>query len=122
MKRLFVEKKPAFRSEAEHLLRDLQDSLRLPGLKSLRILQRYDVEGASEAAIRQAIPTVFAEPPVDDEPDDVLGEELAAVPPVPLFAAPPAESEDEFEDVLLASEPLDAFESDSARFLYESLR
>ena len=66
MHRLFVEKKPAFRSEAEHLLRDLQDSLRLPGLKSLRILQRYDVEGASEAAIRQAIPTVFAEPPVDD--------------------------------------------------------
>ena len=43
MHRLFVEKKPAFRSEAEHLLRDLQDSLSLPGLKSLRILQRYDV-------------------------------------------------------------------------------
>lgn len=66
MKRLFVEKKPGFRSEADHLLRDLQDSLRLPGLSTLRILQRYDVEGASEAAIRQAIPTVFAEPPVDD--------------------------------------------------------
>ena len=66
MHRLFVEKKPAFRSEAEHLLRDLQDSLRLPGLKSLRILQRYDVEGATESATRQAIPTVFAEPPVDD--------------------------------------------------------
>ena len=66
MKRLFVEKKPDFRSEADHLLRDLRDSLRLPGLKSLRILQRYDVEGATEAAIRQAIPTVFAEPPVDD--------------------------------------------------------
>ena len=66
MKRLFVEKKPDFRSEADHLLHDLQASLRLPGLQSLRILQRYDVEGASEAAIRQAIPTVFAEPPVDD--------------------------------------------------------
>ncbi|NBR43453.1 MAG: hypothetical protein EBU04_11560, partial [Verrucomicrobia bacterium] len=66
MKRLFVEKKSDFRSEADHLLHDLRDSLRLPGLKSLRILQRYDVEGASEAALRQAIPTVFAEPPVDD--------------------------------------------------------
>ena len=66
MKRLFVEKKPAFRSEAEGLLRDLRDSLRLTGLQGLRILQRYDVEGASEEAIRQAIPTVFAEPPVDD--------------------------------------------------------
>jgi phosphoribosylformylglycinamidine synthase len=66
MKRLFVEKKPAFRSEAEGLLRDLRDSLRLTCLQGLRILQRYDVEGASEEAIRQAIPTVFAEPPVDD--------------------------------------------------------
>ncbi|MFM2132550.1 MAG: hypothetical protein RL646_1753, partial [Verrucomicrobiota bacterium] len=66
MRRIFVEKKPAFRSEAEHLLQDLKDSLRLPGLKGLRILQRYDVEGASDDAVRQAIPTVFAEPPVDD--------------------------------------------------------
>lgn len=66
MNRLFVEKKPGFRSEAEHLRADLQVSLGISGLTGLRLLQRYDVEGATEAAIRQAIPTVFAEPPVDD--------------------------------------------------------
>ena len=66
MKRLFVEKKPDFRSEADGLLRDLRDSLRLPQIKGLRILQRYDVEGLSTEAIQLATPTVFAEPPVDD--------------------------------------------------------
>lgn len=66
MKRLYVEKKPPFRSEAESLLRDLRDSLGLPSLQGIRIIQRYDIEGASESSISQAIPTVFAEPPVDD--------------------------------------------------------
>jgi phosphoribosylformylglycinamidine synthase len=66
MYRLFVEKKPAFRSEAESLLLDLKDSLRLTELESVRILQRYDIEGASQESILKAIPTVFAEPPVDD--------------------------------------------------------
>ena len=66
MNRLYVEKKPAFRSEADALLHDLHDSLRLKNLESIRILQRYDIEGASEASIQKAIPTVFAEPPVDD--------------------------------------------------------
>jgi phosphoribosylformylglycinamidine synthase len=66
MNRLYVEKKPAFRSEADALLYDVKDSLRLQNLESIRILQRYDIEGASEASIQKAIPTVFAEPPVDD--------------------------------------------------------
>lgn len=66
MWRLFVEKKPAFRSEAEGLLRDLREQLGLPGLASLRILQRYDIDGLPAAALEAAIPTVLAEPPVDD--------------------------------------------------------
>jgi len=66
MHRLYVEKKPAFRSEAESLLQDLRDSLRLSHLESVRILQRYDIEGVSSDSIHKAIPTVFAEPPVDD--------------------------------------------------------
>ncbi len=66
MWRLFVEKKPAFRSEGEGLLRDLREQLGLPGLRSVRVLQRYDVEGLSEGALLAALPTVFAEPPVDD--------------------------------------------------------
>jgi phosphoribosylformylglycinamidine synthase len=58
MKRLFVEKKPAFRSEAVALTRDLRDSLRLPTLQSVRILQRYDIEGAADAIVITAEPTV----------------------------------------------------------------
>ncbi len=66
MWRLFVEKKSNFRSEAESLLGDLREQLRLTTLTDLRILQRYDIEGVSEDALMAAISTVFAEPPVDD--------------------------------------------------------
>ena len=66
MWRLFVEKKSNFRSEAESLLGDLREQLRLTALTDLRILQRYDIEGVSEDALTAAISTVFAEPPVDD--------------------------------------------------------
>lgn len=66
MWRLFVEKKPAFRSEAEALLRDLREQLALSNLKSLRILQRYDVEGLTAETFTSALTTVFAEPSVDE--------------------------------------------------------
>ena len=45
MDRLFVEKKPEFNSAAGSLLNDLRTSLQLDGLESLRIVQRYDLEG-----------------------------------------------------------------------------
>ena len=66
MWRLFVEKKSTFRSEAESLLGDLREQLRLTTLTNLRILQRYDIEGVSEDGLMAAVTTVFAEPPVDD--------------------------------------------------------
>ena len=66
MKRLFVEKKPGFRTAAASVLQDLQESLRLPGLTGLRLLQRYDIEGMDDAALAQARDVIFSEPPVDD--------------------------------------------------------
>ena len=45
MNRIFVEKKPGHTAEARHLLHDLHESLVLPGLKDVRVVQRYDVEG-----------------------------------------------------------------------------
>ncbi|MDR1816777.1 MAG: hypothetical protein LBR07_01025 [Puniceicoccales bacterium] len=70
MKRLFVEKKPAFRAEADALLRDLRETLGVPELAGLRVVQRYDIEGMSGDALALARNIVFAEPPVDDIHED----------------------------------------------------
>ena len=66
IKRLFVEKKKGFDIEARALCRDLKENLGLGGLKSVRIINRYDVEGMSDADIELTRDTVFAEPQVDN--------------------------------------------------------
>ena len=66
IKRLFVEKKKGFEIEAGALCRDLKENLGLGGLKSVRIINRYDVEGMSDADIELTRDTVFAEPQVDN--------------------------------------------------------
>lgn len=63
--RLFVEKKPEFNTPARDLLRDLQESIALPGLTGLRVIQRYDVTGVSEEVFETAARTVLSEPIVD---------------------------------------------------------
>jgi phosphoribosylformylglycinamidine synthase len=65
MNRLFVEKKPEHRAEARHLLHDLRESLSLPGLNGLRIIQRYDVDGLSDEEFAQASRQILSEPQVD---------------------------------------------------------
>lgn len=66
IKRLFVEKKKGFDIEAGALCRDLKENLGLGGLKSVRVINRYDVEGMSDADIELTRDTVFAEPQVDN--------------------------------------------------------
>ena len=63
--RIYVEKKPGFDGEAQGLFHELTELLGIRGLKSLRLLNRYDVEGIDRALFEKAIPTVFSEPPVD---------------------------------------------------------
>ncbi len=65
MDRIFVEKKPEFNSEAGPLLHDLQVSLQLEGLQSLRIIQRYDLEGLSAQQFEDACRLILSEPQVD---------------------------------------------------------
>jgi phosphoribosylformylglycinamidine synthase len=65
VRRLFVEKKPGFDIEARSLRYDLEHNLRIEGLKNVRIVNRYDIEGLSGAEYELARYTVFAEPPVD---------------------------------------------------------
>ncbi|HEX5790588.1 MAG TPA: phosphoribosylformylglycinamidine synthase, partial [Luteolibacter sp.] len=65
MNRIFVEKKPGHDAEASHLLHDLHESLGLPGLKAVRVIQRYDIEGLSAAEFEQAVGSILSEPQVD---------------------------------------------------------
>ncbi len=65
MNRIFVEKKPEFNGEARHLLHDLRESLGLPGLEAVRIVQRYDIDGLSDAEFAQAVRQILSEPQVD---------------------------------------------------------
>lgn len=66
MNRIFVEKKAAHNAEARHLLHDLLESLDLPGLKNVRVVQRYDIEGLSDAEFDEAATHILSEPQVDD--------------------------------------------------------
>ena len=64
--RIFVEKKPAQANEARTLLGELQTLLGLSGITGLRLFNRYDVEGVSEALFRRCVTNVFSAPPGDD--------------------------------------------------------
>ncbi|BCX50163.1 phosphoribosylformyl glycinamidine synthase [Haloferula helveola] len=65
MHRIFVEKRPAFANAARHLLRELRESLELPALDGLRIVQRYDLDGLTDSEFDLAVRNVLAEPQVD---------------------------------------------------------
>ena len=64
--RIYVEKKPGFDVEAQQLLHELRGTLGIDGLKGIRLINRYDVEGASDELFQQCVPTVFSEPQSDD--------------------------------------------------------
>ncbi len=65
MHRILVEKLPAFAAEAGHLLRDLRESLALSSLESVRLVQRYDIDGLTDAEFDDAVHQVLSEPQVD---------------------------------------------------------
>ena len=65
VRRIYVEKKPGLRQEAQSLLRELRTVVGVSALEDLRLLNRYDVEGLDEAAFLRAVGTVFSEPQVD---------------------------------------------------------
>jgi len=81
IKRLYVEKREGLAHEARALLTELQTGLGQTQLTGLRVINRYDVEGLSEAEFEQAIHTVFSEPPVD-----TVSEELQASEEETVFA------------------------------------
>ena len=65
VRRVYVEKKPAFAVQAKDLRHELRKYLGVSGLTGVRVLIRYDVENISDGVFEKACKTVFAEPPVD---------------------------------------------------------
>ena len=65
VRRIFVEKKPEFAVKAGELKEGLEKYLGISHVKGVRVLVRYDVENLSEETYRQALGTIFSEPPVD---------------------------------------------------------
>lgn len=66
IKRLFVEKKKGFDIEACAMKQDLIENLGLSGLTAVRVINRYDIDGITDAELELALPCVYAEPQVDN--------------------------------------------------------
>lgn len=66
IKRLFVEKKKGFDIEAREKKQDLIENLGLTCLTNVRVINRYDIDGLSDAELEAVLPCVFAEPQVDN--------------------------------------------------------
>ncbi|MGL5435572.1 MAG: phosphoribosylformylglycinamidine synthase, partial [Lachnospiraceae bacterium] len=65
VKRIYVEKKPEFAVKAKELREEISSYLNLNTVTGVRVLIRYDIENVSEETYKQALVTIFSEPPVD---------------------------------------------------------
>ncbi len=70
--RIFVEKIPGFDVEAQSLCSELKENLSLKNLQSLRIVNRYDVEGIDKETYESSRFNVFGEAAVDMVTDETL--------------------------------------------------
>ena len=70
-KRIFVEKKADFQVKSESLVRELQHNLGLSSLKSIRIVQVYDVFDLAEGLFAPAEKHIFSEQVTDHVLDEV---------------------------------------------------
>jgi phosphoribosylformylglycinamidine synthase len=82
LKRIFVEKKKNFNVEAQSLYQDLKTNLGIEELESVRIANRYDIEGLSDGEFARARDLIFHDPPVDH----IYEEHLPVEPGEKIFA------------------------------------
>lgn len=66
VRRVYVEKKPAFAVQAKELKSEITGYLGITGVEDVRVLIRYDMEHISDETYEKAVRTVFSEPPVDE--------------------------------------------------------
>ncbi|QOX64543.1 phosphoribosylformylglycinamidine synthase [Anoxybacterium hadale] len=78
VRRIYVEKQRGFDIEAQGLYEDLKENLNLEGLESVRVINRYDMEGMDEASYQAAKYTVFAEPAIDCAFDEAISIEAGS--------------------------------------------
>ena len=64
--RIYVEKKSGLDNEARALLSDINGLLGIESVKSVRLLNRYDVENIEEELFEYSVGTVFSEPQLDN--------------------------------------------------------
>lgn len=76
VRRLYVEKCQGFDVQAQKLYADLKELFNLDGIKAVRVIRRYDIEGLTDEEYAQTKPVVFYEPPVDV----IYEEELPEIP------------------------------------------
>lgn len=72
--RCYTEKRRGFDVEARALFQELREQLGIDSLRSVRIFNRYDVEGIDDAIYQAARTSVFSEPQCDDCYDEILPE------------------------------------------------
>ena len=65
VKRIYVEKRAAYATEANEIKHNLIEQLGLE-IKTLRVINRYDVQGISDDILNKGIDTILSEPMVDD--------------------------------------------------------
>jgi phosphoribosylformylglycinamidine synthase len=65
MNRIFVEKKAGHDADARHLLHDLRESLALDHLETVRVVNRYDIGGVTDADFDATVRLILSEPQVD---------------------------------------------------------
>ena len=65
VRRVYSEKMPAFAVKAKELSDEISNYLGIHTVRNVRVLIRYDIENISEEVYKDALVTVFSEPPVD---------------------------------------------------------
>lgn len=65
VKRVYVEKKPAFAVKADELRKEIENYLGIKAVTGVRVLIRYDIENLSDDTYEASLGTIFSEPPVD---------------------------------------------------------
>ena len=74
VRRIYAEKRPGYDVAAQQLCKELCDALGTQAIERVRIFQRYDVEGLTDAALESAKGIIFSEPNVDEVYDEELPE------------------------------------------------
>ena len=66
VRRVYVEKKEPYAVKAKEMKHEISSYLGIKSVTGLRQLVRYDVENVSEETYKEALKSVFSEPPVDN--------------------------------------------------------